>query len=164
MRLLRAAPAFAFALLLIAPAAAQNAAPTQTPVLTLDGKVKNPQHWTLDDLKKMPAEHADVSFQTDKGPVTASFTGVKLWSLIEAAGGIDDAAKGAALRHAICVTATDGYVMVTSTGEIAPELGDKPALVAYERDGKPLDNFRIVMPGDKRGGRNVRDVVTIAVE
>ena len=164
MMLTRAAAAVAVALLLIASAAAQNAAPTQAPVLTLGGKVKNPQHWTLDDLKKMPAQHADVSFQTDKGPVTASFTGVKLWSLIEAAGGIDDAAKGAALRHAIRVTATDGYVMVTSTGEIAPELGDKPALVAYERDGKPLDNFRIVMPGDKRGGRNVHDVVTIKVE
>jgi hypothetical protein len=37
-------------------------------------------------------------------------------------------------------------------------------LVVYEGDGKPLDDFRIVMPGDKRGGRNVRDVVTIAIE
>jgi hypothetical protein len=55
-------------------------------------------------------------------------------------------------------------VVVTSTGEIAPDFGGKAALVAYERDGKPLDDFRIVMPGDKHGGRNVRDVVTIAVE
>jgi hypothetical protein len=51
-----------------------------------------------------------------------------------------------------------------STGEIAPDLGGKPALVAYERDGKPLDDFRIVMPGDKHGARNVRDVAAITVE
>jgi DMSO/TMAO reductase YedYZ molybdopterin-dependent catalytic subunit len=141
-----------------------GSATAQSPSLTLDGRVKQPQHFALDDLKKMPAQHADVTYQTDKGPVTASFTGVLLWSLIEQAGGIDDAAKGAVIRHAIRITAKDGWVVVTSTGEIAPDFGGKPALVAYERDGKPLDDFRIVMPGDKRGGRNARDVVTITVE
>ena len=68
------------------------------------------------------------------------------------------------LRHAIRITAKDGYVVVTSTGEIAPDFGGKNALVAYERHGKPLEDFRIVMPGDKHGGRNVREVITIAVE
>jgi DMSO/TMAO reductase YedYZ molybdopterin-dependent catalytic subunit len=156
--LLRAGAAIVAAWLLIAPAAAQS------PDLSLEGKVKTPQHWTLDDLRKMPAEHADVSFQTERGRTQSSFTGVLLWSLIEAAGGIDDTAKGAALRHAIRITAKDGYVVVTSTGEIAPDFGGKAALVAYERDGKPLDDFRIVMPGDKHGGRDVRDVTTIAIE
>jgi DMSO/TMAO reductase YedYZ molybdopterin-dependent catalytic subunit len=136
----------------------------QSPVLLLEGKVKQPQRWVLDDLKKMPAEHATVSYQTDRGVVTASFTGVLLSSLIAAAGGIDDSGKSAELRHAIRITAKDDYVVVTSTGEIAPDFGGKAALVAYERDGKPLDDFRIVMPGDKRGGRNVRDVVSIKVE
>ena len=136
----------------------------QTPMLSLEGKVKQPQHWTLDDLKKMQADHADVTYQTDRGPVAAHFSGVLLWSLIAAAGGIDYDSKGAELRHTIRITAKDGYVVVTSTGEIAPDFGGKSVLVAYERDGKPLDGFRIVMPGDKHGGRNVRDVVTIAIE
>jgi DMSO/TMAO reductase YedYZ molybdopterin-dependent catalytic subunit len=154
----RALAATLVALWLIAPAAAQS------PALSLEGKVKTPQRWSLDDLRKMPAEHADVTYQTEKGPVTASFTGVLLWSLIEAAGGIDDPAKGAAVRHAIRITASDGYVVVTSTGEISPDFGNKGTLVAYERDGKPLADFRIVMPGDKHGGRNIHDIVTIAVE
>jgi hypothetical protein len=158
MAILSRAVFVAAALLLIAPALGQS------PSLSLEGKVKQSQHWTLDDLRKLPAQHVDVLYQTEKGPVNASFTGVSLWSLIEAAGGVDDAAKGAGLRHAIRVTATDGYVMVTSTGEINPDFGAKEALVAYERDGKPLNDFRIVMPGDKHGGRNVHDVVTIAVE
>lgn len=150
---------------LLAAASAAAQSPAAAPVLSLDGKVKQPQHWSLDDLRKMQAQHTDVSYQTEHGPVTASFTGVLLWSLIEQAGGIDDAAKGAAaVRHAIRITATDGYVVVTSTGEIAPDFGGKAALVAYERDGKPLADFRIVMPGDKKGGRNVHDVTTITVE
>ena len=162
----RVAAPLVVAFLLIAPAAAQSPTPSSSaaPVLTLAGKVRQPQHWTLDDLRKMPAQHADVSYQTDRGPVTASFTGVLLWSLIDAAGGIDDAAKGAAIRHAIRITAKDGWVVVTSTGEIAPDFGGKQVLVAYERDGKPLDDFRIVMPGDKHGGRNARDVTTIDIE
>ena len=139
-------------------------AAAQSPALVLDGKVKQPQRWTLDDLKKMPAEHATVSYQTDRGVVSASFTGVLLWSLIGAAGGIDDSGKNAELRHAIRITAKDEYVVVTSTGELAPDFGDKAAIVAYERDGKPLDGFRIVMPGDKHGGRNVRDVISIRIE
>ena len=39
-------------------------------------------------------------------------------------------------------------------------------MIAYERDGAGLaDNgLRVVMPGDKRGGRYVRDVVEIEVK
>jgi DMSO/TMAO reductase YedYZ molybdopterin-dependent catalytic subunit len=158
MILARVAAALAVAAWLAGAASAQT-----PPVLTLDGKVKHPQHWTMDDLRKLPAQHVDVSYQTDRGPVNASFTGVPLWSLIETAG-LDDDAKGAVIRHAIRITATDGWVVVTSTGELAPDFGAKPALVAYERDGKPLGDFRIVMPGDKHGGRNAREVATISVE
>jgi hypothetical protein len=159
MAMLKRAAASAVALfLLMGPVAAQS------PELLLEGKVKQPQRWMLDDLKRMPAEHATVSYQTDRGVVTASFTGVLLWSLIAAAGGIDDSGKSAELRHAIRITAKDDYVVVTSTGEIAPDFGGKAALVAYERDGKPLDDFRIVMPGDKHGGRNVRDVISVKIE
>jgi DMSO/TMAO reductase YedYZ molybdopterin-dependent catalytic subunit len=140
------------------------AAAAQTPSVSLDGKVKAPRSFTLDDLQRLPAETAEVSYQTDRGPVTARFTGVLLWSLIAAAGGIDDSGKGAELRHAIRITARDGYVVVTSTGEIAPDFGGKPALLAYQRDGQILPDLRIVMPGDKHGGRNVREVTAIRIE
>jgi DMSO/TMAO reductase YedYZ molybdopterin-dependent catalytic subunit len=158
----RAAATIVAAALLVVPALAQSPAPT--PILSLDGKVKQPQHWSLDDLKNMPAQHEDVTYQTERGPVTASFTGVLLWSLIEVAGGIDDPVRNAVVRHTIRVTAADDYVVILSTGEIAPDFGNIAALVAYERDGKPLDKPRLVMPGDKHGARDARDVVTIAVE
>ena len=53
---------------------------------------------------------------------------------------------------------------MTSTGEIAPDFGGKPAIIAYERDGKSLGSFQLVMPGDKRGGRNIHDIATIDIE
>jgi hypothetical protein len=37
------------------------------------------------------------------------------------------------------------------------------ALVAYERDGKPLDDFRVVMPG-AWWPRKVRDLISIKIE
>ena len=154
----RALAAAVVALFLIVPAVAQS------PALSLEGQVKQPQHWTLDDLKRMQAQRADVSYLTERGQVAAKYTGVLLWSLLEQTGGIDDATRNAVVRHTIRITATDGYVVVLSTGEVSPDLGNAGALVAYERDGKSLDNFRVVMPGDKHGSRDVHDVVTIAVE
>jgi len=159
---MRSAAAIFAVFLLIAPAAAQSPAPS--PVLELQGKVKQPQHWTLDDLKKMQAQHVQISYQTERGQVGASYTGVLLWSLLEQAGGIDDTTRNAVVFHTIRITATDNYVIVLSTGEIAPDYGNIQALVAYERDGKPLDNFRVVMPGDKHGARDIHDVATIKVE
>jgi hypothetical protein len=158
----RMAAAIAVAALLIVPAAAQSSAPG--PVLSLEGKIKQPQHWALDDLKKMQAQKVQVSYLTERGQVSASYTGVLLWSLLQSAGGIDDATRNAIVSHTIRITATDNYVVVLSTGEIAPDFGNAQALVAYERDGKPLDNFRVVMPGDKHGARDIHDVATIKIE
>jgi hypothetical protein len=44
-------------------------------------------------------------------------------------------------------------------------LEGKQVTLAERMDGKPLDpaHFRVVVPGDKRSARSVRDVVRIAV-
>jgi DMSO/TMAO reductase YedYZ molybdopterin-dependent catalytic subunit len=141
-------------------------AATPAPGLVLDGKVKHPQQFSVDALRKFPAERVEVSFQTGRGIEKSTYTGVLLWTLLGEVGGIDDAAKGAELRHTISITGRDGYLVVISTGEIAPNFGGKPAMIAYERDGEELgDNgLRVVMPGDKHGGRYVRDVVEIEVK
>ena len=158
----RMAATIAVAVLLIVQAVAQSPAPG--PMLALEGKIKQPQHWTLDDLKKMPSQKVQISYLTERGQVNASYTGVPLWSLLQTAGGIDDATRNAIVVHTIRITATDNYVVVLSTGEIAPDYGNAQALVAYERDGKPLDTFRVVMPGDKHGARDIHDVATIKIE
>lgn len=146
--------------------AAPAAAATPNAVLSLEGRIKHPQRLDAEALRQLPAESVQVSFQTDRGPLTASFTGVRLWALLDRAGGIDDADKSAALHHLVRITGQDGYWIVISTGEIAPDFGAAPAMIAYQRDGAPLGGtgFRLVIPGDKHGGRSVRDVTAITIE
>lgn len=151
------------ALLLFAPASALYAA-DPPPSVALDGAVKHAQSFDVAALQKLPAEH--VSFQTERGTTQASFTGARLWAVLEAAGGLVDDAKGAAFHHVLKVTAKDGYFVVLSTGEIAPNFGGKPAIIAYQRgqEAPGASGLRLVLPGDKFGGRDVRDIVTIHVD
>lgn len=100
---------------------APNEATTQNDALLIDGKVKHPQRLSVDALRRLPAERVEVSFQTGHGIERSSYTGVLLWRLLDEAGGIDDPGKGAELRHRISITSRDGYVVVISTGEIAPD-------------------------------------------
>jgi DMSO/TMAO reductase YedYZ molybdopterin-dependent catalytic subunit len=102
----------------IPPTTAAN----QNWVVSLGGKVKHPQQLDLNALQRLPAEQVTVSYQAGHGVEEASFTGVPLWTLLGEAGGIDDPANRAELRHVIRITARDGYVVVLSTGEIAPIL------------------------------------------
>jgi hypothetical protein len=126
-------------------------------VVSLGGKVKHPQQLDLNALQRLPTDQVTVSYQAGHGVEEASFTGVPLWTLLAEAGGIDDPANRAELRHVIRITARDGYVVVLSPGEIAPDFGAKQALLAYRRNDEApaAAGFRLVMPGDKHGGRYV---------
>lgn len=134
--------------------------------LSLTGKVVHPQQFTVDKLRALSSKQVQVSFQSERGEQKASFTGVPLWTLIGEAGGLVDTERAAQLHHTVKLTATDGYWVVISTGEISPDFGGKPAMIAYQRDDEApgAKGFWLVMPGDKRGGRDVHDVVTIDVE
>jgi DMSO/TMAO reductase YedYZ molybdopterin-dependent catalytic subunit len=132
------------------------------PPLAIDGLVKQAQHVTADDLRRLPPVERRVTFQTDHGDQTATYKGVLLWTLVARAG-INDPAKWSDLRHVVAVTAADGYLLMVSLGEIDPNFGNAPVLLAYEQDGKPLSALRLIFPGDKHGARDVREVVRIEV-
>lgn len=161
-------------LLLLAAAAIWPGAPALAqsgdggmPSLAVQGLLQHPQSVDLAALRRLPSETVRVQYETEHGDaVNATFTGVPLWALLQAAGGLSDTARGADVRHIIRVTASDAYVAVLSTGEIAPNFGAKQALIAYQRDGALLGSkgYYLVMPGDKRDSRYVSDVVSIRVE
>ena len=132
--------------------------------LTVDGLVAHPLKLTAGDLRNLPPTDLDVTFQTGHGPETGHFAGVLLWSLLDQAHLTDDKGKHADLHHSFVASARDGYVIVFSFGEIDPEFGNKQAIVAYARDGKPLDTLRVIMPGDTLGARDVHDLVRIEVK
>jgi molybdate transport system substrate-binding protein len=144
--------------------------------LHIDGQVLNPISLSADDLKKnYTPKTVDVTYKNGDQTVQTSFTGIPLWDILNAAQpNLNADVKNDKLSTFIVATGADGYQSVISWGEIDPEFGNQPILIAYEENGKALDDktgpFRLVVPGDARGGRyvsqlvdlNLRDAPTVA--
>ncbi|MBV8616303.1 MAG: hypothetical protein JOY66_21390, partial [Acetobacteraceae bacterium] len=103
-------------------------------------------------------------------PVTDTSTGIGLGDLLNNAGGVTvTAAKNDILSKYVVATGADGYKAVFSLGEIAPQFGGQPVLVAYADTAGQLgpqgsDGLaRMVVPGDNAGGRYVSDLVSLSV-
>ncbi|MEH2067434.1 MAG: hypothetical protein V7K47_04560 [Nostoc sp.] len=155
----------------------------------LGGEVNNPTTYNLQNLRNLRdvlknqnppvVTEVTVSFQTGSGPRTETYYGVPLWELInnpKAGGGLKPGnsgvnTKNSFLRQYVLVDATDCYGAVVAIGEIQPNFEGKTVLVAFEKkasDGTvvPLtdDGFaRLVVPGDKAGGRYVSNVTNIVI-
>ena len=104
-------------------------------------------------------------------PVTDTYTGIKLWDLLTDAGGVTvTSAKNDILSKYVVATGSDGYKAVFSLGEIDPNFGNQPVMVAYADTGGQLgpngsDGLaRMVVPGDLAGGRYVSDLVGLKVQ
>ena len=142
-------------------------ASADTAGVTLDGLVEHPLNLSEADLAALPATELDTSFQTGRGPETAHYKGALLWLLVEKAGlSVEPGNKRNSLRHYLLVTGRDGYAVAISVGELDPDFEGKQVIVAYARDGKPLDanEVRLIVPGDRHGGRAVRDVIHVEVK
>ena len=67
----------------------------------------------------------------------------------------------------VLVEATDGYRAAFSLAEFDPELTDRVILLADTKDSQPLPlregPFRIIVPGEKRPARWVRQVKAVTV-
>jgi DMSO/TMAO reductase YedYZ molybdopterin-dependent catalytic subunit len=139
--------------------------PKASDSVTLGGAVEHPRSLKTADLMKEPATTESVFMHTGHGALTGSFTGVLLWTLLEEAGvKLDANIKNDVVRHTVTITAADGYSTTLSLGEIAPEFGGDQAILAYEVDGKPIDNgARLIVPGDKGAGRAISAVASIEV-
>jgi hypothetical protein len=134
-----------------------------TQAITLAG-VKDASEIWIANLQTFPAMLVPITQATDHGPISATFKGALLWQVIDRAGWVNGAQKNAQIRHTILVTGKDGYAAALSEGEIDPKLENKQVILAYEKDGKPLDAPRLVVPGDLHASRGVHDVVSIAVQ
>jgi hypothetical protein len=141
---------------------AEASAQTGTVIVTAPGVAAN---FSAEKLARLPAVKVSVSIGTMHGTFSGSFEGPLLWAILENARAVDPKAPRKQVGEAILVTGRDGYTAVFGAGEIAPEFEGKQILLAERVNGKPLgpDHLRIVVPGDRRGGRSVRDVVRIAV-
>lgn len=134
----------------------------------LRGQVMHPQTYSLAALAALPPTRQNVVFYTGAGAVSASYTSVLLWDLLSTAGLITNPTiKNDLLRQRVVITGGDGYQTVFSLGELAPQFGGEQVMVAYAVNGALLDQSsgfaKIIVPGDKAGGRAVGTIVRIEV-
>jgi hypothetical protein len=74
--------------------------------------------------------------------------------------------RGHAMTTVVRVSASDHYQIVFSLAELDPMLGNEQVILADTQDGHPIAKdgpYRIVVPGDKRPARWIRNVTTIEV-
>lgn len=151
-------------------AAAADAAPSTS--LTVTGAVASPTLYDPAGLQALPAITQTVTFNSGNTPQTHTYTGASLWGVVNAAGiTVDPLIKNDVLTKYVVATGTDGYRVVYSMGEIKPDFGNRPDLVAYAEtiDGvsSPLgaaDGFaRTTAVGDVKGGRYVSNLTSLDV-
>ena len=112
-------------------------------------------------LAELPATEAASAYRRSKGIEAGIYKGVLLWDLLQARGLVGKDVKPA-LRNTVLAIAGDGHEAACSVGEIAPDFGNTPILLAYEMNGQPIpDGLRMVVPGDMHGARHIKDIVTL---
>jgi DMSO/TMAO reductase YedYZ molybdopterin-dependent catalytic subunit len=129
-------------------------------VLSVTGEVKTPLKLSLTDLKAMPTAKVTVK---DPDGSTATYDGVALCEILKRAGVPQrESLHKDALQLCVLVKAADGYKVVFSLAELDPSFSDRQVLLAFRRNGAELDAktgpFRVVVPGEKKHGRWIRQV------
>jgi hypothetical protein len=137
----------------------------------LSGDIVTPSIYNYASLSALPPTTQTVTYTSAGAPVTDTFTGTGLWTLLNSAGGITPmpGVKNSSLLNYVVAVGSDGYEAVFSGGEINPMFGgnsSKPDMVAYADTSGPLTTTgfaRMVVPGDTAGGRYVSNLVDLTV-
>jgi len=136
------------------------------PRFMLTGDVKNPASYDKVSFGRLPHSTLNVTFLAKAGAQSASFRGVPLWTLLSIAGIKSDRSRRGRFQY-VEVTASDCYQMVIALAELDPNFGGEQVLVADSQDGSPLGPgagfARLIVPGDKFGGRNTFWITKIEV-
>jgi hypothetical protein len=119
---------------------------------------------TRSDIEALPRSRVTTS----ASDASTTFEGVTLKAVLDKAGvGFGESMKGKRLASCLLVEAADGYRVVIALPEMDPAFTDKEFLLAFLKNGKPLDDkegpYRIVIPGEKRMARWVRQVTMLKI-
>ncbi|MDJ1503010.1 molybdopterin-dependent oxidoreductase [Xanthocytophaga agilis] len=133
--------------------------------LKIEGEVGKSLQLTTEDLRKMPVTEVKAK---DKGDKERKFIGVPLGEILKAAQvTVGAQLRGKNLVKYVLVKAADGYEALFSLPELDSEFTTASVFLVFEADGKPLATgegpYRLVVPGEKKHARWVREVTTIQV-
>ena len=133
--------------------------------LRLDAADGRETKMSIAEIAKLP--HIRLRAKDEKGRESL-WEGASLNEVLKAAGvKFGEAIRGAALANYLLVEAADGYRVVFALPELDPAFSDQTFLLAYRRDGRPMDEndgqLRIIIPHEKRHARWVRRVVALSI-
>ena len=146
-------------------AAAQAPSPGAAPILLVKGAVKQELRLTLADLKTMP--RTKVTAKGHDG-TTHEYEGVTLGALLAKAGAPQAGdLRGKSMSLCVVAEGSDGYRAAFSLAELDADFANESVLVSDIVDGKDLaadqGPLRLVVPGDKRQGRWVRQLKSLVI-
>jgi DMSO/TMAO reductase YedYZ molybdopterin-dependent catalytic subunit len=134
-------------------------------LLTISGEVEPPLKLTAEALGKLTRQTVHAKDHDGK---EADFEGFSLHDVLKSAGvKLGQDLRGKALETYLVVEAKDKYRAVFALPELDPAFSERVILLADRRDKKPLDEkhgpFQVIVPGEKRHARWVRQVVTLKI-
>src|SRR5215471_9790397 len=134
------------------------------PFLEIMGDVQHSRTFQEQEWKQL--KHVSLTATNAHDKKSATYSGVSLRDLLKDVGvPSGESLHGKAFSTTIIVSATDGYQVAFSIGELDESVGNLQVLVADSEDGKPLAQetgpLRLVVPSDQRPARWVRMVKTI---
>ncbi|MDB5157382.1 MAG: molybdopterin-binding protein [Mucilaginibacter sp.] len=139
---------------------------TSAQVVKVTGEVLTPLD--LDAAALHQFTQTTVVRKDKDGKVDHTYTGVTLSDILKKAGvTMEDALKGKNLTKYVIVEASDNYQVVFALAELDKNYTDRLIILADTVDGKPLPDgegpFRIIVQGEKKPARCVRQVVGLRV-
>lgn len=134
-------------------------------VLTISGEVTKPLTMQAADLQAMA--HTTVTAK-DRDGKDHTYSGVPLADLLKQAGAtMGGELRGENLTKFVLVKAVDGYEVLFALPEIDADFATRTIILADNVDGAPLPQgvgpYRMVVPGEKKPARWIREVKSIEV-
>ena len=116
-------------------------------------------------LTVLPAVQVSVPAGTADGAPEQIFGGPLLWTVLAQVGAVDPTKQQDQVRGTVTIIGRDDDTAVLALGELSPEFEGKQVILAIREDGQPLHAAlpRLVVPGDKHGGRGIPDVIRMVV-
>jgi hypothetical protein len=135
--------------------------------VVVGGAVASPGRWTGARIRQQLAGDVRQISYAVKG-TTHRAAAVPLRVLVQASRPALDARRHhPELGMVVVIRARDGYAIAVSFGEMLPDIGNREVWLALDEDGQPLGPsvgpMRLIVPGDGRPSRWIRQIAAITV-
>ena len=135
--------------------------------ITFEGLFERKTSMSVDDLKKLEKRYVPVTMVgSHKGYIGEFvYAGASLKEAMLVAGYRGTRGANVSCEDYIRAIGKDGYGIILSWGEVFNQVSGEDIILAYEKNGKPLDReegpVRLIVPGDYYCGRYVKGVTKV---